>query len=395
MSSGVAAIILSAGAGQRLGAGQPKAFVTLGGLALFHWSARALAAVPGVTQVVLVVPATARDHPLVERLATELTLPLQVVIGGARRRDSVRVALDTLTDASHLLVHDAARALVTTELAARVLAAAQQSGAAIPVMPVGDALVRATHGGAVEEVPRADLRAIQTPQGFEVDLLRRAHAAAAADWDALDDGAMVRRLGVVVTHLPGDGENFKITWPHDLARARDLLVRRGAVELTMEADRVGFGWDVHPLVPGRPFRLVGVELTAEYGPQGHSDGDPLAHSVADALLGAAALGDIGQLFPDTDPRYAGIGGERLLAETVALLATHGFAPAQIDAVLITDQPKIAPFKDAIRAQLAEITRLPLDLIALKGKRTEGLGALSGGRGVECHAIARVRRTRPA
>jgi 2-C-methyl-D-erythritol 2,4-cyclodiphosphate synthase len=155
---------------------------------------------------------------------------------------------------------------------------------------------------------------------------------------------------------------------------------------------VGIGWDVHPLVAGRAFRLAGVEVSAEFGPAGHSDGDPLAHAVADALLGAAALGDIGQLFPDTDPRYAAFPGTDLLRHTALHLAAHGYRPAQVDAVLVVDAPRIAPHRDAIRRALAAALELPEDAVSVKGKRTEGLGGLAGGKGVACHAVATVTRS---
>jgi 2-C-methyl-D-erythritol 2,4-cyclodiphosphate synthase len=159
----------------------------------------------------------------------------------------------------------------------------------------------------------------------------------------------------------------------------------------MAACRVGLGWDVHALVSGRPTVLAGVVLTGEFGPKGHSDGDPLAHAVCDALLGAAALGDIGMLFPDTDPEWKDAPGSLLLAQTAAALGRAGWRPVQIDAVVVADEPKIGPHRDAIRAGLARALGLPVEAVSVKGKRTEGLGGLAGGKGIACHALAVIER----
>lgn len=159
----------------------------------------------------------------------------------------------------------------------------------------------------------------------------------------------------------------------------------------MEHPRVGIGWDVHPLVDGRPFVLVGVVLDAARGPSGHSDGDPLAHAIIDALLGAAGMGDIGLLFPDDDPRWKGAGGVDLLLRTTRALADAGWRPLQVDAVVVCDRPKLAPFRDSVRAALARALGLPESAVNVKGKRTEGLGGLANAAGVACHAVAMVER----
>lgn len=379
MSGPAAAVLLAGGQGERLGAGVPKAMVPLAGRPLLTWSLSRFALHPEIERLVLVIPA-AFDTQAQQALSTTLAKPITFVEGGARRRDSVSRALELVDQHRFVLIHDTARALVDDALITRVLVAARRHGAAIPVVPIGDSLLR----GGTQEVARGGIQLVQTPQGFEVETLRRAHRAAEADWDAADDAAMVRRLGIEVATVEGNHDNFKITWPDDLQRAERLL--RGSSD-----ERVGLGWDVHPLAAGRPFLLAGVLVSDQFGPVGHSDGDPLCHAIADALLGAAALGDIGMLFPDTDSRYAGIAGCELLARTVETLVAHGFEPRQVDAVIITDTPKLAPHRDAIRARLAEVLGLDRDAIWLKGKRTEGLGALAGGQGVQCQAIARIAR----
>jgi 2-C-methyl-D-erythritol 2,4-cyclodiphosphate synthase len=193
-----------------------------------------------------------------------------------------------------------------------------------------------------------------------------------------------------VSLVPGEPENLKITWPDDLVRA-GALMRRGVPPTDL---RVGLGWDVHPLVPGRPFVLAGIVLDETFGPRGHSDGDPLCHAIADALLGAACLGDIGTLFPDDDPASEGLPGCDLLAGAVARLGEAGWLPVHVDAVVIADRPQIAPAREPIRAALAAVLGVAPGCVSVKGKRTEGLGGLAGGAGVGCRAIAQIAR-RPA
>ncbi|MCU0232045.1 MAG: 2-C-methyl-D-erythritol 4-phosphate cytidylyltransferase [Acidobacteria bacterium] len=383
-----AAVLLAAGSGRRLAAGRPKALVPVGGRPLVAWSCALFAALPEFDEIVLVVPAGAEKDEVAR--AAGLGPRAVVVEGGARRRDSVAAGLAAIRGAEHVLVHDAARPLLSPALVRRVLEAARTDGAAVPGIGVADALVRGAAGRVAEEVPREALFGVQTPQGFRTELLREAHRRAPRDWDAPDDGAMVRALGEPVALVAGETDNLKVTWDGDVARAEAVLASRKGWE-TM-TPRIGIGWDVHPLVAGRSFLLAGVEISAEFGPQGHSDGDPLAHAVADALLGAAALGDIGQLFPDTDPRWAGLAGCELLRRTAAHLAAHGFRPTQVDAVLVVDAPKIAPHREAIRGALAAALGLPDEAVSVKGKRTEGLGGLAGGKGVLCHAVATVTRS---
>ncbi len=382
----VAVVLLAAGSGTRLGAGMPKALVPLAGRPLAAWSAAALAPVADV--LVLVVPGGPEGEAIAAAVR-EVVPEACVVPGGARRRDSVLIGVLAAAGARHVLVHDAARALVTTDLARRVLDAARTYRAALPAVAVPDTLVRADGAFTGDEVPRAGVHAVQTPQGFERELLMRAHRGADPAWDAPDDGTMVRRLGEQVALVEGEADNIKVTWPRDLERAGTLLAGRRERGDAMSLARTGIGWDVHPLVAGRPTVLAGVTLDAELGPRGHSDGDPLAHALCDALLGAAALGDIGSHFPDTDERWRGAAGCELLARTVGVLAEHGWRPAHVDAVIVTDRPKIAPHREAVREQLARVLGLPIAAVSVKGKRTEGLGALADGAGIACHAVATI------
>lgn len=155
--------------------------------------------------------------------------------------------------------------------------------------------------------------------------------------------------------------------------------------------RAGAGFDLHRLKRGRPFVLAGVRIPHPSGPDGHSDADPLSHAVVDALLGAAALGDIGERFPDSDPRWRGAAGPDLLRRTRAILARAGWRPANIDATLLCEKPKLGAFKRIVAAALAKALGLPASAVSVKAKTMEGLGPIGAGRAVAAQAVATVRR----
>ena len=397
MPEDAAAIVVAAGRGQRLGAARPKALVPLAGQPLVCWCLQGLAGSDRVGRLVLVVPAEAAEDALWSELAGQAVpgLPVRVVPGGARRRDSVAAGLAAAEGAALIAVHDAARPFVTAELTGRVFEAAAATGAAIPVVNVSDTVVRVQDGGVLDEVlERGVLRAVQTPQAFRAELLAEAHREAPADLDATDDAGLVRRLGRNVALVEGDPGNVKITWREDLLAAEQRLARaslRGGQGMNVDRERIGLGWDVHPLVEGRPFLLAGVVVTDEFGPSGHSDGDPLSHAIADAMLGAAGQGDVGSVFPDTDPAWKDVPGLEILRQTRERLLAAGWRPIQLDAVLVTDRPKIAPHRQAICEALAAVLGVAVDAVSVKGKRTEGLGGLAGGHGVSCQAIVRLVR----
>ncbi len=391
MRSPAAVILLAAGTGSRFQQTLPKARVLLAGEPIFVHSARLFGTFSEIEQRILVVP-PGEEFQAFEDALTTLEEKWVLVEGGARRRDSVMAALEQMQETEVVLVHDAARALVDATVVERVLRNARTHGSVVPVVRVADALLRADGERSLGAVDRSKMRVVQTPQGFRNEVLREAHERAPAEWDAPDDGAMVEAAGFDVVLTEGAVSNFKLTWPEDLDRAEAELARRKTApgDRKMET-RVGIGWDVHPLVEGRPFVLAGIDIPYTHGPAGHSDGDALSHAIADALIGAAGLGDIGAWFPDTDPACSGISGPEILRETTRRLAEAGWAPAQVDSVLIADQPRLAPWRDRIIDSLAAALGLSPECVGVKGKRTEGLGGLSGGSGIGCHAVAVIRR----
>jgi 2-C-methyl-D-erythritol 4-phosphate cytidylyltransferase/2-C-methyl-D-erythritol 2,4-cyclodiphosphate synthase len=283
-------------------------------------------------------------------------------------------------------VHDAARPLVSTGAVERVLAAAARDGAALLALPVRDTLQHTSDGARAERaVERGALWAAQTPQAFErsrfLDCLER---AAREGLDATDDAALWERYVGPATLVPGERSNLKITDPEDLELARAILAARGTEAAT--GMRIGTGFDVHRLVPGRPCRLGGIELPHPTGPQGHSDGDAVLHALADALLGAAGLDDLGTLFPDSAGEHAGASSRAMLADVVRRVRARGFRVANADLVIATEGPRIAPHRPAMRAAIAELLGVEVERVNVKGKSLEGLGALAGGAGVAVQAV---------
>jgi 2-C-methyl-D-erythritol 4-phosphate cytidylyltransferase / 2-C-methyl-D-erythritol 2,4-cyclodiphosphate synthase len=278
-------------------------------------------------------------------------------------------------------VHDGARPFASPGLFTSVLAAvAGGADGAIPIVPVADTIKRVQDGLVVGTEPREELALAQTPQGFRAAALRDAHARAArADLEFTDDAAALEWAGYEVRVVPGDPDNFKVTTLSDFVRAE----RQAADGIV--APRVGTGFDVHGWAPGRELWLGGLMFAGETGLVGHSDGDAVSHAAADALLGAAALGDVGQHFPDTDPLFAGIPGVELLSRAVELVRRAGFQLSSLDLTVICDRPAIGPRRDEMREVLAAALGIETGRVSVKATRPEGLGL--SGEGVGCLATA--------
>ncbi|MHC4923254.1 MAG: 2-C-methyl-D-erythritol 4-phosphate cytidylyltransferase [Planctomycetota bacterium] len=379
----IATVIVAAGEGTRLGAEGPKALVSLAGRPLFLHSLERLAAVEGVESQVVVVPPGHEDE--VRGLLADDSERLRVsavVAGGAERRDSAAAGFAALPgDVEVVLVHDAARPLVQPEVAKRVAEAAAEHGAALPVVPVSDTVKRADGDRVEATVPRTDLRAAQTPQGFRVDLYGRAMESS-TDADT-DDASMVERLGEPVVLVDGDARTLKVTTPQDLVTVEALLTGGGT--------RVGSGWDRHRLEEGRRFVLGGLELEHDRGPVGHSDGDVVLHAVVDAVLGAAGLGDIGEHFPPSDDRWKDADSRLFLDEALRLAADRGWAPLNADVTVLLEAPKLGTMKASIRDELAGLLGLAAGAVALKAKTGEGVGPVGEGVAVEAQAVVLMRR----
>ena len=381
----VAAIVAAGGRGARVG-GNAKQFRRIGGRTVLEHAVLPFVRSARVDEVVVVLPADAPGGPAAALRAIDPEV--KIVAGGRRRQDSVAAGLSQVSaGADIVLVHDGARPFCPADLVARTIDAAAACGAAIPVLEAsdtvkdvrveGDALfVRAT-------LPRERIRLAQTPQAFRREVLAAAVALGQAGIAATDEAALVERAGQPVCAVAGDPENMKITTPEDLARAQ----ARARSASTGPASRVGFGYDTHRLSEGRSLVLGGVTIPHPQGLVGHSDADAVCHAVTDALLGAAAAGDIGQHYPDTDPRWQGASSVDLLAQVVALVGGRGFAVGNVDVVVIAERPRLAPHVPEMRARLAAVLGVDVDRISVKAKTGEGLDAVGRGEAVAVHAVA--------
>jgi len=399
------AVIVAAGSGSRLAAaghGAPKQFLTFAGRPLFWHAAKALAASPALAGLVLVFPADRLDEAtaLTRQCADadDLGLPLVTVAGGARRQDSVLAGLSVLpAECRHVLVHDAARPFVDPSLVGRVVQALLSGhSSVVPGVAVTDTITRVSPDGlALETLPREELAAVQTPQGFALDTLLAAHEAARGDgFTATDDASMTARIGIAAHVVEGSPENVKITHPGDLA----LLSRRDP-PATPRIPVVGHGYDVHRYAGpnettagnARPMKLGGVPIAGGPMVLAHSDGDVLLHAITDALLGCLAMGDIGALFPDTDPALSGLESGIFLSEVMTLLARADMTLVHVDATIIAQIPKIAPHREHIRRNLASLLGLAPSRVGLKATTEEGLGFTGEKRGIKAVALATVLR----
>jgi 2-C-methyl-D-erythritol 4-phosphate cytidylyltransferase / 2-C-methyl-D-erythritol 2,4-cyclodiphosphate synthase len=384
------AIIVAAGEGRRLG-GLPKPYRLLGGKPLLVRSLEVFERAACCDSIVVVV-APERLEAAAALLASAAPRKLAALCpGGEERPASVMAGLAAVPEGTELCaVHDAARPLLAPRLVEALCAAAAESGAAIPVVSVRDTLRRAEAGQSLGWQDRAGLCLTQTPQVFRLELLRRAYARLGGrppGTPLTDDAQLVEELGAPVQLVAGDPLNFKITEPADLAIAEQLLGAGGA-------PRTGLGYDVHRLVAGRRLVLGGVELAHPLGLLGHSDADVLCHAVGDALLGAAGLGDLGQHFPSSDPRWKGAGSLNLLTLIAEKLAEAGLGVANVDAMLICEAPPIAPHAARMRENLASVLRLPPGRVSVKATTNERLGFAGRGEGIACFATALLIPTHP-
>lgn len=385
------AVVPAAGRGTRMG-NVNKAFLPLGGRPVLFWTLERLSAVEELAEIVVVV-APEEVAATRGRLAEAGFAKVGAVIaGGKERQHSVAAGLSALSPAVEtVVVHDGTRPLVTVETVRRALAALTEKGpwAGVGVgVPVKDTIkVLGEDGRVVGTPPREALWAIQTPQVFPRELLARAHAeAAAAGVLATDDCALVERLGAPVWLVPGEFTNLKLTTPEDLAFAEALLKGGPAGQGGRGKVRVGIGYDVHRLVEGRPLILGGVRLPHERGLVGHSDADVLTHAVMDALLGAAALGDIGQRFPDTDQAYAGADSLALLRRVREFVAGAGWQVQNVDAVVAAARPRLAPHVSEMRERLAAALGCAAGAVSVKATTTEGLGFTGREEGIAAQAV---------
>ncbi len=372
----VCGIIVAAGAGTRLGTGVNKALTPLGNEPLFLYALRALR--PFCDDMILVIR-EGEGGLFEEALRAAHLGPVHLATGGQERRHSVENGLKEVPgDTDIVLIHDAARPFPAPSLIRKVIQGAIVSGAAVPALPVKDTL-RRQEAGLTRTLSREGVFQVQTPQGFQRGLILRAYAH--SPQSLTDDAGLVELLGEPVSLSEGDARNFKITTQEDMKLAEMMV--SGAL-------RVGTGFDVHRLVPGRALVLGGVVIPHGTGLLGHSDADAALHALCDALLGACALGDIGQHFPDSREEYRGIPSLKLLGKTRDIMADSGFYPLQCDLTIVAQKPRLAPHIPAMRKNIAQALGLREEKVSVKATTTEGLGFEGREEGISAQAVALVR-----
>ena len=357
----VTVIIAAAGEGRRLGAAVPKQLLEIEGQSILERSVSAFTSHQRISDVIVVLPPSLAAAPPDWMVADTI----RVVAGGSRRQDSVANAFDrVLPESDVILVHDAARPFVSSDLISRSIDAAAEHGAAIAALPASDTVKRVAGEGSqtviVETIPRVSVYLAQTPQAFRREILSAAVALGRAGVEATDEAMLAEQAGHRVHVVEGDPANVKIT------TARD--------------------------VEGRPLILGGVTIPSETGATGHSDADVVCHAIIDAVLGAVCAGNVGQHYPDTDPRWQGASSIQMVRDSVRLIHARGFAIENVDVTVVLERPKIAPFIDQIRAGLAEALGIAADHVSVKGKTNEGVDAVGRGEAIAAHAVALVSRT---
>lgn len=376
-----AVLIVAAGKGVRAGGAVPKQYAPLLGRPLLRRSIEAFTVLEDrVTQVMI----ADGQADLYATTVAGLALP-QPVIGGAERQDSVRLGLEAL--AAHgpdfVLIHDAARPLVSEALIRNVVTALEGGAdAAAPLLPVADTL-RKNEGGHWVTVPRAGLLRAQTPQGFRFAAILKAHREHAHQ-SVTDDMALAELAGLTVVAVPGEETNIKITNAEDFAVAEALLsARAGDV-------RTGSGYDVHRFTAGDHIWLCGVKVPHDHALEGHSDADAGLHALTDAILGAIGEGDIGVHFPPTDERWRGAPSWKFLKHADDLLKEKGGILVNCDVTIICERPKVTPHREAMRARIAEILDINVDRVSVKATTTEGMGFTGRREGLAAQAVVTVR-----
>lgn len=367
----VTVIVPAAGSGTRFGA--RKQFAEISGVPMLRRTLDVVSRVPGLSQIVVAAPADALDE--VKAVAEGIVPAVDVVPGGATRAESVRNALKAVGEVELVAVHDAARPLATVALFQRTLSAALEWGAAVPGLPVTDTVRRASGHTSEGTVDRTGLWTIQTPQAFRTSLLRKACEQMTDTDGVTDDAMLVERLGEDVHIIEGELSNTKITTPEDLAWA------------AARVPRVGLGRDRHPLEEGRPLVLCGLTVEgAPVGPVGHSDGDVLCHAIADAILGAAAAGDLGTLFPDDADWTEGISGDRILEGAVEAADDAGLVVHSVDATIWIRKPRLAEVLPEVRQRVADALGVDIGCVNLKAKSGNDIDAVGRGEAAEGEAV---------
>jgi 2-C-methyl-D-erythritol 4-phosphate cytidylyltransferase/2-C-methyl-D-erythritol 2,4-cyclodiphosphate synthase len=378
----ITAIVPAAGVGSRLQDKQtamPKQFWPLGTRMIIEKVLCELDASPLIKEIIICCAASYKKF-IREKIVhkNDLSKVVHIVTGGAMRADTVLKGLKVISPrTTHVLVQDAVRPFIDQNLIRRLAIAAKGCDGVIAARPVSSTIKKVSRKKIRSTVDRSHLWEAETPQLFRKRILLRAYRTLRKEASAYtDEASLVEAIGGTVTVIDSKIFNLKITTRTDYELARRIAEERMV--------KVGFGYDIHRLVEGRKLIIGGVRIPSTKGPLGHSDGDPLLHALIDAVLGAASLGDIGELFPDTDQKYKGIDSTKLLDQVLVHVSQKGLAIDHIDATIILERPKLSAYKPKIKKKLMSLLSMRSDQINIKAKTKEGLGSEGAGAAVSCY-----------
>ena len=375
----VAVVIAAAGKGTRVGGPVPKQYLKIGGEPVILKTLKAFELIEAVDHIFIVTNEKYVEHCRKITRDNGISKVDAVVKGGEQRQDSVYNALQEVNrrrpGVAYVLIHDGARPFVSEDVILNVIKATAEKDAAVACVAMKNS-VRKMSGETSHSVERSDYFSVQTPQGFRKSILMEAYDKALREgYYGTDDASLVERAGYNVEIVDGDYQNIKITTKEDLP---------------ME-NRIGTGFDVHRFDPERELILGGVKIPHDKGLAGHSDADVLVHALMDALLGAAALGDIGRHFPDTDEEYRGISSLVLLSKVKELLSENFYSIGNADVTVIAQKPKISPYIEEMRANISEVLDIEISRINIKGTTTERLGFTGREEGIAAEAVCSIYR----
>ncbi len=385
--SGCIALVVGAGRGRRFGSDLPKQYCKISGIPVISRTLQVFVNHPSIAAVRTVIHPDDRD--LYDDAASSFPANklLEPVGGGKSRQESVLLGLESLVDLkpNSVLIHDAARPFVSNEIINRVIKALDNSAGVIAALPVHDTLKSSQDGYINDTVDRSELWRAQTPQGFRFADILQAHRRCQENnngSELTDDAAVAQEAGLPVELVTGSEENIKITTTDDLMQAERY---QGGYD-----HRTGQGFDVHRFCEGDSLTLCGVKIPYSFSLEGHSDADVAMHALTDALMGAVAQEDIGSHFPPSESQWKGASSEVFLVKARKLIEELGGVIVNVDVTIICEEPKIGPFRDAMRENVANLLDINENRVSVKATTTERLGFTGRKEGIAAQAIATVK-----
>lgn len=365
------AIITAAGSGERAELKLNKNLFFFDGSTVIEKTVSAFLAVEEIDEVIVTAPKS--DFEEFAKLLSHLSKKVKIVLGGETRTESVEKAL-RVARGEFVLIHDGARPFITADLIKKCLYKAINDGNCVPAVPLTET-AGVIENGKIVKTERSKLLNLQTPQAFKTDEIKRAYSLIKSNEVFTDDcGVYCKYIGVC-NFVEGDKNNVKLTYKPDFNK---LLPSRS-----------GIGYDIHQLVEGRKLILGGVEIPHDKGLLGHSDADVVIHALMDAILSACSLKDIGNYFPDTDQRYKDISSVILLEKVLETVKKQGYKPVNASFSIIAEKPKLSPYVDLIRANLASLVGLPKDRVGISCTTNEKIGELGSEKAIACFCTVTV------